>query len=128
MTTILVIDDDAHMRQFMRRVLESSGYTVTEAANGRAGVERFRAEPADVVVTDMVMPEQGGIETMLQLKSAHPKVRIVGVTGSGAGAQLSLVRSAGRLGADVWLAKPFLANELLRAIAEVLAGKDGRAN
>jgi CheY-like chemotaxis protein len=129
MTTVLVIDDDAEMREFLRRALEGVGYTVIEAADGLEGMRKFRENAVDLVVTDIVMPHQGGIETILQLKTTDPHIRVIGISGGGMATHLGFLRTAGRLGADAWLAKPFIAAELLKTVAEVLGtpppgGKD----
>jgi CheY-like chemotaxis protein len=121
MATVLVIDDDAEMRQVLRRTLEGAGYTVTEAANGKAGVEIYRSSPTQLVISDIVMPEQSGIETICQLKSEFPAVRIIGISGGGMAAHLRFLRTAGDFGADAWLAKPFAPGELLTLAEGVLS-------
>lgn len=121
MASILVIDDDNQFRGFVRRTLEEAGHQVTQATNGVEGVKRFRETAVDLVVTDIVMPLQGGIETIMQLKSICPKLRILGISGGGMADNLGFLRQANKLGADAWLAKPFFAAELIGAVNELLA-------
>jgi CheY-like chemotaxis protein len=121
MGRVLVIDDDGAIRGTMRKILERDGHEVREAADGRRGLELFRAEGADVVVTDIIMPEKEGIETILELREASPDVRILAVSGGdavlGGGERLQDARA---LGADASLPKPFTVDQLRNAVAELL--------
>lgn len=121
MASVLVIDDDNQFREFLRRTLHDAGHQVAEATNGVEGVKRFREQRCELVVTDIVMPVQGGIETIMQIKSICPKSRILGISGGGMAGNLPFLRKASKLGADAWLAKPFFANELLDAVNQLLA-------
>jgi CheY-like chemotaxis protein len=115
MGTVLVIDDDAHVRLLCRRVLESAGYEVIEASNGAAGVELFFERPADAVLCDIYMPEMDGIETIRHLTSEFIGVRIVAMSSSFAtGYGLSTL--ARKLGAVDAIAKPFTRGRLLDAV------------
>ena len=82
MAHILVVDDDPSIRQIFRRVLESDGHEVTQAQDGLAGVRMFRQKPADLVITDIYMPEREGLETIRELKRDFPGVRIIAITGA----------------------------------------------
>ena len=73
MKKILVIDDDDLVRNVMTKMLERAGFEVTTATNGREGVESYHNSPADLVITDLIMPEQDGIETIIQLKNMSEK-------------------------------------------------------
>jgi CheY-like chemotaxis protein len=119
MAIVLVIDDDPLVRAVLRRALEPSGHTVSEAQNGAEGMQRFRERPADLVVTDMEMPVQGGIETIEQLVAEFPQTRIIGMSGSGV--HLAEARGAPNRGADAWLAKPFGLAQFLQAVERVLS-------
>ena len=66
--TVLVVDDDGHIREVVRFSLEQAGYRVLEAADGRAAVTLFREHPVDVVVLDIIMPEQDGLEVCRRLR------------------------------------------------------------
>jgi CheY-like chemotaxis protein len=119
---VLVIDDDDAMRGTMRKILERDGHSVVDAANGRAGVALFRAEGADVVVTDLIMPEKEGIETIIELRGVSADVRILAVSGGDLrlAAPDARLLDARALGADAALSKPFTVDQLRRAVAELL--------
>lgn len=120
MATILVIDDDPHMRRTMNRILAQAGHTAHEAANGRLGVEVFRAQRPSVVVTDILMPEQEGIETIRTIRREAQETRIIAVSGGGYSHNMLFLEMARQLGADAALAKPFRAAELLEAVNQLL--------
>lgn len=79
--SVLVIDDEDLVRDMLRRALESAGIEVVVAADGREGLKAYLANPTDVVVTDILMPEKEGIETIIELKREHPNVKIVAISG-----------------------------------------------
>jgi PAS domain S-box-containing protein len=114
---IVVADDEAGVRGFLRRVLEGSGYAVIEATNGKRAVEEAVAGAVDLVITDLVMPEQEGIETIRALRRDAPGVGIIAISGALGGEYL---KAAKLLGADVALSKPMNAELLLAKVAEML--------
>lgn len=120
MARILVIDDDAAVRRTIRRHLESDGHEVAEAADGRAGMKLYREGPSDLVITDLFMPEQEGLETIRELRKAFKDAKIVVVTGSQPGGAFDFRAQATMLGAQAALSKPFTRQELLGAVREVL--------
>jgi CheY-like chemotaxis protein len=121
---ILVVDDDALFRHGIARVLTGAGYVVQEATNGREAIAAYRAEPADVVLTDVYMPGGDGVEAMTKLRAEYPDVRIIAMSGGGDARADSVFDLAVRLGARGTLEKPVNAKTLLRILTEVL----GRAN
>ncbi len=121
MVRILVIDDDADMRAMLEQTLNSAGHEVTLAADGREGLEQYRRKPADLVITDIYMPNQEGLETIIELRRHFPEVAIIAMSGrAAAGPMLSLAQ---KLGAVEVLHKPFVAEELLAAVAKALGEK-----
>ena len=114
-----MIDDDDAMRSTIRRILERDGHQVSEAENGAAGLKVFRAEGADVVLTDLIMPDKEGIETILDLREAAPELRILAMSG-GDGLETGRLGDAEALGADASLQKPFTVDELRRAVRALL--------
>jgi CheY-like chemotaxis protein len=107
------------------RVLTQAGYVVEEATDGRKAIEKYRARPADVVLTDVYMPGGDGVEAMIRLRSEYPDVRIIAMSGGSLHADAdSVFDIAVRLGAQGTLDKPVNAKTLLRILTEVL----GRAN
>ena len=117
MTHILVIDDDKLFRSMMRRTLESAGHEVIEAESGNAGLRVFAAKAADLVITDILMPDKEGIETIRELRGRGHAVKILAVSGGGQAKMLEFLRIAERFGADASLRKPFRSQDLLDQVA-----------
>jgi CheY-like chemotaxis protein len=82
MARILIIDDDDPFRTQLRPLVEAWGYEVVEAWDGREGIRAYRAAPTDLVITDIIMPEQEGLETVRALRQEFPTITIVAMTGS----------------------------------------------
>jgi CheY-like chemotaxis protein len=120
MACILIIDDDDQFRGMLRHMLRREGYEVAEARNGREGIACYRAMPTDLVITDLLMPELEGIETIRQLRRDFPEVKIIAISGGGARGTLNFLKPAKMLGAHRTLSKPFDLEELRQAIREVL--------
>jgi CheY-like chemotaxis protein len=120
MHSILVIDDDVQFRRMLRQVLGREGYEVVEASNGKEGMDLFRAEPTDLVISDILMPEQEGLQTVRELRREFPKVKIIVVSGGGSGGTMNFLNAAKLLGAQRTLWKPFDLDELRQAVREVL--------
>ena len=119
---ILVIDDDPGVRRMLVEMLRREGYEVDDAENGRVGMRRFREHPAALVITDLVMPEQEGLETLIQLRHSGEPVKVIAISGGGRVGPDSYLNSALTLGADAILAKPFGREELLAQVTALLSG------
>ena len=118
---ILVIEDEKPFRALVAQVLSKAGYEVVEAANGVEGINRFNEKPADMIITDIIMPEKEGIETMIELKKAHPRLKLIAMSGGGwYGTDIDF-DMAMKLGART-LDKPFALQQLLDLIDELLNG------
>jgi CheY-like chemotaxis protein len=122
MASILVIEDDKDVRDYLVEVLSRAGHVVAAAGNGRDGVAMFRQDPAQVVITDIIMPEKDGIETILDLRREHPQLKVIAISGGGRSTPENYLHSARLLGADRAFRKPFRNEEILAAVAE-LAGE-----
>ena len=118
MARILVIDDDPGMRDFLDEALTAAGHEVFSAANGREGVVLFRAHPAELVLSDMLMPEQEGFETIQQLRAIRPTIKLIAM--SGAPAEWKVLQMAQKIGANATLRKPFSPEELVCTLDQVL--------
>lgn len=118
MAFILVIDDDPDTREVLKGTLEAAGHEVALATDGKQGVQMYRARRADLVITDLYMPGQEGLETIKQLRMEFPEIRVVAMSGKPTGGTMLSV--AQRLGAVAVLAKPFLPAELLSAVEQAL--------
>jgi CheY-like chemotaxis protein len=122
MLRILLVDDDDSFRRMMCRTLTEMGYEVMEARNGREAVQVHELCPADVVLTDLIMPETDGIETIREFRRIHSSVKIIAMSGGGWVGTRDYLKAAKLLGADETLTKPF-AKEDVAAILERLCGK-----
>ena len=120
MARILLIEDDDQMRAMLRQMLERSGYDVAEATNGRVGINLHKASPADLIITDLIMPDKEGIETILELKQDYPELKIIAISGGGQVHPEAYLHMAQRAGALRTLAKPFDREDLLNMIKELL--------
>jgi DNA-binding response OmpR family regulator len=117
---ILVIDDEPAVRYAVTRILEGSGYEVTTAADGMRGMSQFRLWQPDLVITDLIMPEQEGMQTIKQIREADPAVKILAISGGGRLVNVDFLQVARRLGADEVLAKPFDSRDLLTTVRRLL--------
>ncbi len=119
-TRILLIDDEAAVRIGLRRLLETSGYEVMEAANGREGLRKYREAPSDVIITDLFMPEQEGLETIRMLRQDTPDAKIIAISGGMRNVKFDMLHAAKQLGAQKILTKPIEREALLGAVRGVL--------
>ncbi|HUB96549.1 MAG TPA: response regulator, partial [Stellaceae bacterium] len=111
------IDDDSKMRRLLVRTLKSAGHSVHQAADGRKGLHLFQENPPALVITDIVMPDKEGIETIQALRRAASDLPILAISGSG---EHGYLRFAMELGATATLAKPFGADDLLATVSRLL--------
>jgi CheY-like chemotaxis protein len=117
---LLLIDDDQVFRRLVSVMLTATGYSLQEASNGAAGLAAYRQQPADVVLTDILMPGKEGLETIRELTQIDPQVKIIAMSVSGEG-RFGHLTIALRMGALRILQKPFSRDELLRALTEIIA-------
>lgn len=120
MARILVIDDDDLARFTVERILVAAGYAVVLAENGAAGMRRQRETPFDLVITDILMPERDGIETIRALKADFPQLGVIAISGGGRMGNLDFLQMAEGFGVADTIPKPFSADELLAKVARVL--------
>jgi CheY-like chemotaxis protein len=120
MARILVIDDEVQIRTMLRQLLERSGYDVADAPDGNVAMKLHREEPADLIITDIIMPSKDGIETVCELTRAFPEVKIIAMSGGGSLSAEEYLDMAKRLGANRTLTKPIEKEDLLEAIRELL--------
>ncbi len=116
-TRILLIDDDEDFRGYVHDLLKKRGFEVLIASNGKEGVDIIKNEKVDLVLTDMVMPEKEGVETIMELKLEYPDVKVIAM--SGAMRKDTYLKLADNLGAHIILSKPFKKEVLLTAIEEM---------
>lgn len=115
---VLVVDDDAGMRNFLRMLLELEDYEVALACNGVEALDMQRQNPAAIILTDLFMPEAEGMETIVQLRAEFPQARIIVMSGGGAYRGADYLKLARELGAVKTLKKPFAPQDLIDALRE----------
>lgn len=124
MAHILMIEDDELLRPVLVNALEQAGHVVAQAPNGLEGMRLFRTARCDLVITDIVMPVQEGVETILQLRRERPNLPIIAISG-GVPNSPQYLKIAGRIGARRMLEKPFTPRHLIALVDEVLADGGG---
>ncbi|HYV95965.1 MAG TPA: response regulator [Gemmatimonadaceae bacterium] len=120
MAHILVVDDEVALRRVIAMMLTRRGYEVTAAENGARALKLAEQTTFDLVITDLVMPEKEGIETIMTLRKRAPELRIIAMSGGGQGASGTYLGLARQLGASATLAKPFAMDDLLGTVERVL--------
>jgi len=123
MPRILLIEDDQTLRRALRIALERTGLAIAEAGDGREGLSLFRKQNFDLVITDLIMPEMEGMETIRALRTLSPQLLIIAISGGGKGSAENYLNLAQHFGANLAFAKPFELDALCGAVAQLLAGK-----
>ncbi len=124
MARILIIDDEPVIVQMLQRFFERNGFEVISAADGAAGLDLQRRTPADVVITDILMPGKEGFETIREMRRMNPAIKIIAISGGGRNEPQTYLRFATTFGADRAFAKPLDLGQLLTSITELLGGPD----
>ncbi len=127
MAKILLIEDEEMVRYSLRCALESEGHEVFEAIDGEDGVSQFKqlaaqTNPADIVITDILMPKKHGYDAISEIRNISPETKIIAISGGGGGDfdPKAFMDMSGFLGADRILAKPFSSEEFLSAVNDCL--------
>lgn len=121
MAKILIIDDDRRASALFGRILSAAGHQVTLAADGDEGLAAFDGSPAEIVITDLLMPGTEGIETIRELRRRDPRLPIIAISGGGSLDKTDLLNLAERFGANWTLAKPLESKDLVDAVAALLS-------
>lgn len=136
MARILVIDESVQIRDVLRTVLERVGYEVVEAGDGNEGLAFFisafkNKNPFDVVVTNIIMPEKGGIDTIMDLRREFPNCKIIAIAGGGVlegetlpEKSVSYLDVALGVGADRSIGKPFVLDDFLEAVEDLISERE----
>ncbi len=120
MARVLVVDDEEFIRFTLRQMLEKAGHEVVEAVNGQDALDSFAAAPVDLVITDIIMPEKEGIETIVELRRQQPDLKIIAVSGGGRTKTMDYLEIAERLGADSAIPKPLQRQVVMDAVNKAL--------
>lgn len=124
MTCILIVDDDPCVRTAVRKILRNEPYEIIEAANGSEAVNFYRQTKIDLMITDLIMPEKEGIETILEIRQGFPDAKIIAISGGGKNSTDLYLNMAKDLGAQYVLSKPFQIADLLNAVRKLVACGD----
>ena len=119
MALVLIIEDNPHTLATLREILVSEDHAVLEARNGKEGLALFQSRLPALVITDIIMPEKEGIETILELRRMAPACKIIAMSGGGFVGKTDFLALAKKAGADAVLEKPFGATQLLDAVAHL---------
>ena len=117
----MVIDDEPGVREMLGEMLRDAGYEVVTASSGASVSRLQREQPADLVITDIFMPDKEGIETILELRATWPNLKIIAISGGGGDFTVNYLAAAEQLGAMRSISKPFSVEQLLSAVRDVLA-------
>ncbi len=120
MKRILIIDDEPHILLMVKKMLERAGFEVELAANGVEGLDLFKRFQSDLVITDIIMPEKEGLETIREMKRIQPELKIIAMSGGGKISADNYLDTAKIFGASRLLEKPFSQKDMLSAVSELL--------
>ncbi len=131
MASILIIDDEEDIRDVLQMILEGAGHDVRVASNGNAALGLLHDETANLIITDIIMPEKDGVSTITEIRQAFPYIKIIAISGGGgidpmtykpeAISTTAYLAAAKQAGADAVITKPFEREELLTAVASLLS-------
>jgi DNA-binding NtrC family response regulator len=121
MARILLVDDEAAVRELMAIVLQTEGHFILQAGDGNAALTALEANAVDLVITDLVMPGKEGIETIMDIRRRWPQLKVIAMSGGGRGSASDYLEMASHLGARRTLEKPFESEDLVKLVSEVLA-------
>jgi len=122
MKSILLVEDDDQFRTMLKEVLTRANYQVQEASDGKEGIKLFESHTPDLVLTDLVMPDQEGLGMILELKKLCSEAKIIAMSGGSIGGSANTLKMAKLFGATRVLRKPFSHQEILEAVSQVLQG------
>lgn len=123
MARILVFDDEPSILLMIKKMLEKAGYEVEVALNGKEGMELFEKNRPDLLITDIIMPEKEGLETIFELRRKYHDLKIIAISGGGRIGPDGYLPGAKLLGANAVFAKPLIPKEFLNTISELLEDK-----
>jgi len=119
MLRILVVDDDDLFRPMLRATLAKLGHQVRDADDGDRAMAMFEEEPADILITDIILPGKEGLEIISMFKSRFPKLKVIAISGTRGVVETNYLKLATEEGADAVLAKPFSKEQLVAVLARV---------
>ncbi|MFO7755779.1 MAG: response regulator [Bacteroidales bacterium] len=124
MAGILLVEDNEDLRTMLKQSLEKRNHKIIEASNGREAVNKFKSVMTDLVITDILMPEQDGIGLIMELKKVKPELFIIAISGGGKIGPSNYLDIARTLGADAVFPKPFNINHLIDEVENLTGSLD----
>ena len=123
MRGVLIVDDNNEIREMLKIALIRRQFTVLEAVNGKDAIAHFKPTITDLVVTDLIMPEEDGLKVIIKLRELKPSIKSIAISGGGKAGPGSYLKLAKALGADAIYSKPFSINVLISKIEQLLSGE-----
>jgi CheY-like chemotaxis protein len=123
MAKILVFDDEPSILLMLKKLLEKAGYEVEVALNGKEGMALFEKNKPDLLITDIIMPEKEGLETIYELRRSYPDLKIIAISGGGRIGPDGYLPGAKLMGANAIFTKPLIPKEFLQVVADLLGEK-----
>jgi DNA-binding response OmpR family regulator len=120
MPGVLIVEDEKELREMLKISLNRRKFTVLEAENGRDAIIHFKPSITDLVVTDLIMPDEDGLKVIMKLREIKPSIKIIAISGGGKAGPGSYLSLAKALGANATFSKPFSINDLIARIEELL--------
>jgi CheY-like chemotaxis protein len=120
MPGILIVEDNRELREMLKESLTRKSFIVQEADNGKDAIMHFKPGVTDLVVTDLIMPEEDGLKVIMKLRELKPSLKFIAISGGGKAGPASYLNLAKALGADAIYSKPFSVNEMIGKIEELL--------
>jgi DNA-binding response OmpR family regulator len=120
MPGVLIVEDEKELREMLKISLTRRKFTVLEAENGRDAIVHFKPSITDLVVTDLIMPDEDGLKVIMKLREIKPSIKIIAISGGGKAGPGSYLSLAKALGANATFSKPFSINDLIARIEELL--------
>ena len=120
MPGVLIVEDDKELREMLKMSLLRRNFTVLEAENGKDAITHFKPTITDLVVTDLIMPEEDGLKVVIKLRELKPSIKVIAISGGGKVGPGSYLNLAKALGADAIYSKPFSINDLTAKIEQLL--------
>ena len=120
MPGILIVEDDKELREMLKISLIRHKYTVLEAVDGKDAIVHFKPSMTDLVITDLIMPDEDGLKVIMKLRELKQSIKIIAISGGGKAGPGSYLKLATALGADAVFSKPFSINDLVAKIKLLL--------
>ena len=120
MPGVLIVEDEQELREMLKISLLRREYSVFEANNGKEAITNFKPSLTDMVITDLIMPDEDGLKVIMKLREIKPTIKIIAISGGGKAGPGSYLSMAKALGANAIFSKPFSINELINRIDELL--------